>query len=55
LVEHVRDFDALDLQTTIDVNTERGFRFTLRNEPLEQYLRNHPDASPQDSPNRPKD
>ena len=54
LVEHVRDFDALNLQTTIDVNTERGFKFTLRNEPLEQYLRNHPDASPQDSPNPPK-
>jgi hypothetical protein len=53
-VEHVRDFDALDLQTTIDVNTERGFRFTLRNEPLEQYLRDHPDASPQESPNPPK-
>ena len=54
LAEHVRDFDELNLQTTIDVNTERGFRFTLRNEPLEQYLRNHPDASPQDSPSPPK-
>jgi len=54
LVENVRNFDDLNLQTTIDVNTERGFRFTLRNEPLEQYLRNHPDTSPQDSPNPPK-
>jgi hypothetical protein len=54
LVEHARDFDGLNLQTTIDVNTERGFRFTLRNEPLEQYLRNHPDASPQDSPKPPE-
>jgi len=54
LVEQVRDFDDLNLQTTIDVNTERGFRFTLRNEPLEQYLRNHLDTSPQDSPNPPK-
>ena len=53
-VEHVRDFDALDLQTTVDVNTGRGFRFTLRNEPLEQYLRNHRDESPQDSPNPPE-
>jgi hypothetical protein len=54
LVEHVMDFDALNLQTTIDVNTERGFRFTLRNQPLEEYLRKHPDASPQDSANPPK-
>jgi hypothetical protein len=54
LVENVRDFDALNLQTTIDVNTERGFKFTLRNEPLEQYLRNHPDTSPQHGLNPPK-
>jgi hypothetical protein len=53
-VEHVRDFDTLDLQTTIDVNTERGFKFTLRNQPLEQYLRDHPDPSPPDSANPPK-
>lgn len=43
-VEHVIDFDELDLQKTIDVNTGRGFRFVLRNEPLEQYLKDHPDA-----------
>jgi hypothetical protein len=54
LVEHVRGFDELNLQTTIDVNTERGFKFMLRNEPVEQYLRHHPDASPQDSLNPPK-
>lgn len=36
--EQVIDFDQLDLQRTIDVNTSRGFRFVLRNEPLEQYL-----------------
>jgi hypothetical protein len=53
LVEHVRGFDELNLQTTIDVNADRGFRFTLRNEPLEQYLRNHPDPSPKDSPSPP--
>lgn len=40
--EHVIPFDALDLQMTIDANTRRGFRFVLRNEPLEQYLRDHP-------------
>jgi hypothetical protein len=45
-VLHVIEFDELDLQTTIDVNTQRGFRFVLRNEPLEQYLRDHPDQTP---------
>ena len=34
-VEHVLDVDELDLQTTVDVNTRRGFRFVLRNEPAE--------------------
>jgi hypothetical protein len=44
--EHVIPFDALDLQTTVDVNTRRGFRFMLRNEPFEQYLRDHPEGTP---------
>lgn len=43
-VEHVIDFDQLDLQRTINENTARGFRFVLRNEPIEQYLEDHPDA-----------
>jgi hypothetical protein len=42
VVEHEIDFGLLDLQKTIDVNTERGFRFVLRNEPLEQYLKDYP-------------
>ena len=42
VVEHEIDFGLLDLQMTIDVNTARGFRFVLRNEPLEQYLRDYP-------------
>lgn len=37
-VEHVISFDELDLQETIDVNTARGFRFVLRNQPIEKYL-----------------
>jgi hypothetical protein len=45
-VEHVIPFDALDLQTTVDANTRRGFRFMLRNEPVEQYLRDHPEGPP---------
>jgi hypothetical protein len=34
-VEHVLGIDELDLQTTVDVNTRRGLRFELRNEPTE--------------------
>jgi len=48
VVEHQIDFGLLDLQKTIDINTARGFRFVLRNEPLEQYLRDYPFT---DSPN----
>jgi hypothetical protein len=44
--EHVISFDALDLQTTVDANTRRGFRFILRNEPFEQYLHDHPEGWP---------
>lgn len=45
-VEQVIPFDELDLQKTIDVNTQRGFRFQLRNEPFDQYLRDHPEGPP---------
>jgi hypothetical protein len=34
-VEHVRNVEELDLQTTVDVATRRGLRFVLRNEPVE--------------------
>jgi hypothetical protein len=51
VVEHEIDFGLLDLQMTIDVNTQRGFRFVLRNEPLEQYLRDRPSTdSPDEAP-----
>jgi hypothetical protein len=45
-VEHLIPFDALDLQKTVDVDTGRGFRFMLRNEPFEQYVRDHPEGPP---------
>jgi hypothetical protein len=48
-VEHDIPFDQLDLQKTIDVNTRRGFTFMLRNEPFEQYVRDHPDTPPGDA------
>jgi hypothetical protein len=44
--EHVIPFEQLDLQTTVNVASQRGFRFVLRNEPVELYLQHHPDATP---------
>lgn len=44
--EQVIPFDELDLQKTVDANTQRGFRFVLRNEPFEQYVRDHPEGPP---------
>jgi hypothetical protein len=44
--ERVISLDDLDLQRTIDVNTRHGFRFVMRNEPWEQYLREHPNETP---------
>lgn len=44
--EHVVPFEDLNLQKTIDVDTQRGFRFLLRNEPFEQYVRDHPTGPP---------
>jgi hypothetical protein len=44
--EQVIPVDELDLQKTVDVNTNRGFRFLLRNEPFEQYVRDHPEGPP---------
>lgn len=59
VVEHTIDFDQVDLQETIDVNTQRGFRFVLRNEPIEQYLQDNspstsPDQTPEEAPREPQ-
>lgn len=45
-VEQVIGLDELDLQKTISVNARRGFRVVRRDGPMEQYLRDHPDANP---------
>jgi hypothetical protein len=45
-VEHSIPFSELDLQKTIDVNTRRGFRFVLRNQPFEESVRDHPEGPP---------
>ena len=43
MVERSIPFDDLDLQKTIDMAKQRGFLFVLRNEPVEQYMKDHPD------------
>lgn len=52
--EHTIPLDDLDVQTTIDVNTRWGFRFVRRNEPIDQYLRDHPHENPPDWPAPPQ-
>jgi hypothetical protein len=44
--EQVIGLDELDVQKTNDVNTARGFRVVMRDEPWEKYLKDHPDATP---------
>jgi hypothetical protein len=46
--EHVIPYDELDLQKTTYVNTRRGFRIVFRDEPWQQYLKDHPDLTPPD-------
>lgn len=45
-LEQVIGFDELDAPRTVDINSRRGFRVVMRNEPIEQYLRDHPDLDP---------
>jgi hypothetical protein len=48
--EHVVALDQVDLQKTIDINTAKGFRFVMRDEPMEQYQQDHPSQVPPDWP-----
>ena len=48
--EHAFPYDELDVQKTIDMNTQRGFRVVFRDEPWQQYLKDHPDLTPPDVP-----
>jgi hypothetical protein len=43
-VEHTVPFSDLDVERTTDADAARGFRFVLRDEPIEQWLRNHGSA-----------
>jgi hypothetical protein len=48
--EHAIPYDDLDVQKTIYVNSRRGFRIVFRDEPWQQYLKDHPDTTPPDVP-----
>jgi hypothetical protein len=48
--EHAIPYDELDIQKTTYVNTRRGFRIVFRDEPWQQYLKDHPDLTPPDQP-----
>jgi len=44
--ERVISRDDLDVEKSTFVNTRRGFRMVVRDEPWPQYLKDHPDATP---------
>jgi hypothetical protein len=44
--EEVIPVETLDMQKTVDADTRRGFRFMLRNEPFEEYARDHAGGPP---------
>jgi hypothetical protein len=45
-VEQVIDYDEVDVQKTAELDALGGFRFVLRDESVDQYLRDPPDAEP---------
>lgn len=45
-VEQAMDLDELDFQTTIDVNTRRGFRMVMRDKPWPEFLHDYPNVTP---------
>ena len=45
-VPHTVPFADLDVQRTTDANVAQGFRFVLRNEPIEQWLEHHAQLAP---------
>ena len=46
-VPHTVPFGDLDVKRTTDTNTAQGFRFVIRDEPIEQWLEHHPRRAPQ--------
>lgn len=45
-VPHTVPFGALDVQRTTDADKAQGFRFVLRDEPIEQWLEHHAKRAP---------
>lgn len=45
-VPHIVAFDDLDLQRTRDVAAAQGFRFVIRDKPIEQWLEHHNEHLP---------
>ena len=45
-VPHAVPFETLDVQRTTDANTAQGFRFVVRDEPIEQWLEHHRQHAP---------
>ena len=46
-VPHTVPFGDLDVQRTTDTNAAQGFRFVVRDEPIEQWLEHHSQRAPQ--------
>jgi hypothetical protein len=49
-VPHTVPFGDLDVQRTTDANAALGFRFVLRDEPIEQWLEHHAQRAPRRHP-----
>jgi len=45
-VPHTMPLGELDVQRTTDANAAQGFRFVLRDEPIEQWLEHHSQRGP---------
>ena len=45
-VPHTVPFGDLDVQRTTDANAAQGFRFVIRDEPIEQWLEHHSQRAP---------
>jgi hypothetical protein len=52
-VPHTAPFGDLDVQRTTDADAKQGFRFLVRDEPIEQWLQHHAQHTPA-APNTPR-
>jgi len=50
-VPHTMPLGELDVQRTTDANAAQGFRFVLRDEPIEQWLEHHSQHGSRRDPN----